>query len=112
MGIQNQTTSATTQASLMRCSSRLPLSDGSSMPVTAGTEVGAGENHQQGDQKLFPAPRLAYVHRRRGKPEGRFSPHLSPIAFRQQWGNLSHQLPTGFRLRPGVEVLRGIRSGL
>ena len=73
-------------------------------------QVGAGENHQQGDQKLFPAPRLAYVHRRRGKPEGRFSPHLSPIAFRQQWGNLSHQLPTGFRLRPGVEVLQGIEA--
>ncbi|VEB05795.1 Uncharacterised protein [Klebsiella pneumoniae] len=43
MGIQNQTTSATTQASLMRCSSRLPLSDGSSMPVTAGTRLVLGK---------------------------------------------------------------------
>ncbi len=55
-GHQNQTTSATTQASLMRCSSRLPKR----RQQHAGHRrhrVGAGENHQQGDQKLFPAPR-------------------------------------------------------
>ena len=33
MGIQNQTTSATTQASLIRCSNRLPFNEGNSIPV-------------------------------------------------------------------------------
>lgn len=43
MGIQNQTTSATTQASLIRCSNRLPFSEGNSIPVIDGTRLVLGK---------------------------------------------------------------------
>ena len=43
MGIHNQTTSATTQASLIRCSNSVPFSEGTSMPVNHGTRFVLGK---------------------------------------------------------------------
>ncbi|VTM17714.1 Uncharacterised protein [Raoultella terrigena] len=96
MGIQNQTTSATTQASFIKCSGRLPRIEGSSMPVSQGTRLVLGKITSRVIRKLLPAQRLAHVGRRRGKPESRLGTDLGAIALVKQRRNFSNQFAARF----------------
>ncbi len=110
MGIQEPDHQRNHAGIIDECSSRRPLSDGSSMPVTAGTRLVLGKITSRVIRNCFQRRgwrtfTVGGVNQKAGSVRT-----SSPIAFRQQWGNLSHQLPTGFRLRPGVEVLQGIEA--